>query len=81
MAITPPRRFGLSKSRITAFEQCPRRLWLQVHRPGLVQYDEGAKARFTTGHEVGAIACALHPEGVMVEAEPDLAAAVTTLLN
>jgi len=70
------RRFGLSKSRITAFEQCPRRLWLSIHQPGLAEPDEGAEARFATGHEVGAVACALHPDGVMVEAEPDLAAAL-----
>ena len=73
-----PRRFGLSKSKITAFEQCPKRLWLSVHRPVLAEQDEGAEARFAAGHEVGAIACALLPEGVMVEAEPDLAAALTT---
>lgn len=30
---------------------------------------------------MGAIACALHPEGVMVEAEPDLAAAVMTTID
>ena len=72
------RRFGLSKSRITAFEQCPKRLWLSVHRPELAEQDESAEARFATGHEVGAIACALLPDGVMVEAEPDLAAALAT---
>ena len=73
-----PRRFGLSKSKITAFEQCPRRLWLSVHRRDLAEQDDGAEARFATGHEVGAIACALLPDGVMVEAEPDLAAALAT---
>jgi len=73
-----PRRFGLSKSKITMFEQCPKRLWLSVHRPGLAEQDEGAEARFSTGHEVGAIACALLPDGVMVKAEPDLAAALAT---
>lgn len=73
-----PRRKGLSKSRITAFEQCPRRLWLMVYRPELAEYEDGADARFATGHAVGAIACALHPEGVMVEAEPNLSAAVAT---
>ncbi|PZP19119.1 MAG: DUF2779 domain-containing protein [Sphingomonas hengshuiensis] len=72
------RRFGLSKSKITAFEQCPKRLWLSVHRRDLAEQDEGAEARFATGHEVGAIACALLPDGVMVEAEPDLAAALAT---
>ncbi|MGZ0071986.1 DUF2779 domain-containing protein [Sphingobium limneticum] len=73
-----PRRFGLSKSKITMFEQCPKRLWLSVNRRELAEQDDGAEARFATGHEVGAIACALLPDGVMVEAEPDLAAALAT---
>ena len=72
------RRFGLSKSRISAFEQCPKRLWLSVHRPGLAEQDEAAKARFATGHEVGAIARAFLPNGVMIEADPDLSAAIAT---
>ena len=78
MSGIPTRRHGLSKSRITAFEQCPKRLWLSVHRPELAHQEDGAEARFATGHEVGAIACALLPGGVMVEAEPDLAAALVT---
>lgn len=71
-----PRRYGLSKSKITAFEQCARKLWLSTHRPELAQVDDGAEARFALGHEVGEIACGLFPTGVMVEADPDLAAAV-----
>jgi len=55
------RRFGLSKSKITAFEQCPKKLWLSVHRPDVAEQDEGAEARFATGNTVGEIACALHP--------------------
>ena len=43
---TATRRFGLSKSRITAFEQCPKKLWLATHRPELAEQDEGAEARF-----------------------------------
>ncbi len=70
------RRFGLSKSRITAFEQCPRKLWLSVHGPDLALVDAGAEIRFAAGHEAGAVACALYPAGTMVEAEPDLAAAI-----
>ena len=70
------RHYGLSKSRITAFEQCPRKLWLSVHRPDLATVDAGAELRFAAGHETGAVACALYPEGVMVEAEPDLSAAI-----
>ena len=72
------RRFGLSKSRITAFEQCPKKLWLSVHRPDLAEWDDAAEARFATGNAVGDVACSLHPDGVMVEAEPDLSAAIAT---
>ena len=64
---------GLSKSRIAAFEQCPRRLWLQVHSRELAEQSEGAEALFAIGNEVGEVACALHPGGMMIEAEPDLA--------
>ncbi|MEG2313995.1 DUF2779 domain-containing protein, partial [Brevundimonas sp.] len=71
------RRYGLSKSKITAFEQCARKLWLSKHRPELALMDSGTEDRFATGHEVGDLACSLLPSGVMVEAEPDLAAAVT----
>lgn len=71
-----PRRHGLSKSKIAAFEQCARKLWLSKHRPEAALVDGGAEVRFATGHEVGEIACRLVPAGVMVEAEPDLAAAV-----
>lgn len=69
---------GLSKSRVTAFEQCPKRLWLQVYRRELAELDAGAEARFAGGHEAGAAACTLFPEGIMIDAEPDLAAALTS---
>lgn len=72
------RRFGLSKSKITAFEQCPKKLWLATHRPELAQQDEGAETRFATGHVVGDEACRQGAGGVMVEAVPDLAAAIAT---
>lgn len=74
--ISSPRRHGLSKSRITAFEQCPRKLWLSVHRPELAAVDGAAQARFATGNRVGEVACQLYPDGVMIDAEPDLAAAL-----
>ena len=67
------RSLGLSKSRITAFEQCPKRLWLSVNRPELGNFDTSSKARLASGNDVGTIACNLHPDGVMVEAEPSLA--------
>lgn len=75
------KRAGLSKSRITAFEQCPKRLWLSVHRPELGVTDSSSKARLAAGNDVGSVACELHPEGVMVEAEPNLTAALETTAN
>lgn len=72
----PSRRRGLSKSKITTFEQCPKRLWLQVHRPGEAIADESTQARFAAGREVGAVACSLCAGGVMIEVEPNLAGAV-----
>lgn len=56
------KRAGLSKSRITAFEQCPKRLWLSVHRPELSVTDSPSKARLAAGNDVGSVACELHPE-------------------
>jgi hypothetical protein len=33
------RHYKLSKSKLLAFRQCPKRLWLQTHRPDLADYD------------------------------------------
>ena len=70
------RQHGLSKSRIASFEQCGKKLWLSVHRRELGQYDASSEAHFANGNAVGEVACALHPQGVMVEAKPHLSAAV-----
>jgi hypothetical protein len=70
------KRYGLSKTKLTAFEQCPRRLWLSVHRPELAQESDLVQQGFASGHEVGALACAALSDGVMIEAEPDLGAAI-----
>lgn len=70
------RIFGLSKSRITSFEQCPKKLWLSVHKRELAETQAGSELRFAGGHEVGAIACELVPGGVMIKAQPDLKTAL-----
>jgi hypothetical protein len=70
------RRFGLSKSKIAAFEQCPKRLWLEVHRAEEAVIDEDMQARFDVGHAVGELACASYPDGIMIEPEPDMNAAI-----
>jgi hypothetical protein len=70
------RQAGLSKSRITLFEQCPKRLWLSVHRPGLADEQPGIRRAFADGHRVGELACSLVEGGVMISAESGLSRAV-----
>ena len=54
----------LSKSKVMAFRQCPKRLWLSTHRAELSEESAGAQDRFRVGFEVGEIARRLYdPEG------------------
>jgi len=46
----------LSKSKLLAFRQCPKRLWLEVHHPELREDSAATQASFVVGHQVGAIA-------------------------
>ena len=50
----------LSKSKIIAFRQCPKRLWLEVHRPDLRGDSPASQARFQVGHQVGEISRKLY---------------------
>lgn len=55
---------ALSKSKLLAFRQCPKRLWLEIHRPELRIDSEAAKASFAVGYQVGEIAQKLYdPKG------------------
>ena len=63
--VTTPVR--LSKSKLAAFEHCPKRLWLQVHRRDTAKFDDATLARFQFGHDVGKKARFLVPDGVLVE--------------
>ena len=47
---------ALSKSRLVAFRQCPKRLWLEVHRADLRADSAATQAVFRRGHEVGDLA-------------------------
>lgn len=67
---------GLSKSRITAWRQCPKRLWLQIHRPELLGVSGRAERAFQIGNEAGAIAQRLCPDGILIEDQNNLAAAI-----
>ena len=54
----------LSKSKLIAFLQCPKRLWLEIHRPELRLDSAGTLASFRVGHQVGDVAKRIYdPEG------------------
>jgi hypothetical protein len=46
----------LSKSKILAFRQCAKRLWLEIHHPELREESTETEARFEVGHQIGDIA-------------------------
>ena len=65
---------NLSKSKLLAFRQCPKRLWLEVHRPDLRVETPDMEARFQVGHKVGEIAQQLYDpngSGVVVDAQAE----------
>ena len=61
-----PPKAGLSKSRILAWRQCPKRLWLQIHRPDLADVSDATFARFSMGAGVGEVARNPNPGGVLI---------------
>jgi hypothetical protein len=60
----------LSKSKLLASRQCSKRIWLEVHRPDLLQYNSESEATVKIGDKVGEVARRLYdPErkGVLVD--------------
>lgn len=45
-----------SKSKLLALRQCPKRLWLEIHRPDLREDSTATQASYQMGHQVGDIA-------------------------
>jgi hypothetical protein len=43
---------NLSKSKIIAYRQCPKRLWLEIHKPEL-RDDSGSEMAFAIGYQAG----------------------------
>jgi hypothetical protein len=65
---------NLSKSKLMAFRQCPRRLWLEIHRPELRADSTAALARFDVGYSVGDVARSLYDpsgKGVLLNAQEE----------
>ena len=55
---------NFSKSKLLAYRQCPKRLWLEIHRPDLREDSAATQASFQIGHQVGDIARRIYdPEG------------------
>lgn len=46
----------LSKSKLLSYLQCPKRLWLEIHRPELREDSAATQASYAVGHSVGDIA-------------------------
>jgi hypothetical protein len=56
---------NFSKSKLLALRQCPKRLWLEIHRPALRQDSAATQASFQVGHQVGDIAHRIYdPQGL-----------------
>ncbi len=55
---------SLSKSKLLAYRQCPKQLWLELHKPNLRQVSATTQATFDAGNQVGDIARRLYdPKG------------------
>ena len=63
--MTQPTR--LSKSKIMSGLQCQKRLWLEVHRPDLLEITPDMQQRFDAGHVVNDAARGLYPGGAFID--------------
>lgn len=59
----------LSKSRIQSGRQCHKRLWLELHEPEAVQWNESAQARLDEGTAFGELARDLLGGGLLIAAD------------
>ncbi len=66
---------GLSKSKIMAYRQCPKRLWLQTFRPELATESPLARLAMQSGNRIGEAARRLYPDGILIDTN-DLRAAL-----
>ncbi len=73
MSMTTPR---LSKSRLNAFRQCPKRLWLEVHKPEVKVESAQLQSVYAVGHQVGEIAQQGYPDGILIAPDNDLTKAL-----
>lgn len=61
---------NLSKSKLIAFRQCPKRLWLEVNKPDLAVVSPATQATLMAGNQVGEIARKIYDKdcnGVLID--------------
>jgi hypothetical protein len=58
---------NLSKSKLLLYRQCPKRLWLQLNRPNLINVSAATQSKLDEGNRVGDIARQLHSPGLYIE--------------
>lgn len=68
----------LSKSKLIAAWQCPKKLHLEIHQPELAKISAKTESLFVTGHQVGAIAQDIYgsPEAVEIPYVENLSVAL-----
>ncbi len=62
----------LSKSKIISGLQCPKRLYLEVKRPELMEVSEDTERIFAQGHAVGEVARDLEENGILIDTGSNL---------
>ena len=70
------RRVHLSKSKLMAGWQCPKRLWLEVNASEEAHYVPDSEFAFAVGHQVGEAAQSIFPEGILIEHDQELSEAI-----
>lgn len=69
--------YGLSKTKIISGLQCPKRLYLEIHRPELAEQSDHTEQLFSNGNLVGDIARQTQPKGKLIGHTADLKTALT----
>lgn len=69
--------YGLSKSKIVHGTQCPKRLWLEIHRPELAKYSEKMLQFLQAGNDAHKAYRGLVPHGTLIEHQDDLPEALS----
>lgn len=69
-SVDDPRIVRLSKSKLTTYRHCAKRLWLQVYRRDLGEIDARTRQVFEAGHRVGELARLQVPNGILIDADP-----------